>query len=296
MKRRAYTLAEVLIALGIVGILAAVMLPMINKYKPDTTKVLYLNTYDALAESISDMASNGSYYVKDNGVFLFNQHPFANLDNYQDSTNDRHTIAGGRGKFCRVLAENFNTIEEANEVRCSNNNANRPNTNFGANDVSFTNKNGVEFWVATNSSAANTNGWRNADINRYETYIVIDVNGSNNGDNCVFSNNCPKPDRFTFKVSADAEFLPMDEMGIRYLETRSNLKYKKIEDYAANTQLERDIRDRVNKGNRAFDTFPLTDSLLRDSAPQAPGFNYNPYESWLEHEKNLGSGAIHKVQ
>ncbi len=64
MKQRAYTLAEVLIAVGIIGVLAAVMLPMVNKYKPDTTKILYLNTYDALAESISSAANNDAYYVK----------------------------------------------------------------------------------------------------------------------------------------------------------------------------------------------------------------------------------------
>lgn len=256
MKRRAYTLAEILIALGIVGILAAVMLPMVNKYKPDTTKVLYLNTYDALAETISDMASNGAYYTEDNGVFLFSQYPFANLDDYVDSTNERHRIAGGRNKFCRVLAENFNIINETNELNCDNNLM--VNTGAGFRP-SFTHKNGVEFMVGTNTNAPRQNN------NIYQTDIVIDINGVDNGENCVYRNDCQKPDRFTFKVSADAEFLPTDEMGIRYLETRTNLKYKKVEDYANGTQLEEDIRERINKANRPFAAFSLPESLLRDN-------------------------------
>ncbi len=272
MKCRAYTLAEILIALGIVGILAAVALPMINRFKPDTTKILYLNTYDAIAESINGMATNGSYYAIDNGVFQFGENPFANLDRYVDNTNDRHIIEGGRGKFCRVLAENFNIIEEANEIRCTNNNVAQPNTDFGADDVSFTNKNGVEFWVATNSSAANTNGWGYENINRYETYIVIDVNGSNNGRNCVFSDDsdCKKPDRFTFKVSASGDFLPTDKMGIRYLETRTSLKYKQIDDYSNNSdaQLNKDIEARIKKGEETFETFPLERSELQNYAQE----------------------------
>ena len=42
-KKFGYTLAEVLIALGIVGFISAIMLPMINKVKPDPIKVTYIN-------------------------------------------------------------------------------------------------------------------------------------------------------------------------------------------------------------------------------------------------------------
>lgn len=42
MKKKAFTLAEALIALGVVGIVAALMLPLANKTKPDAMKVKYL--------------------------------------------------------------------------------------------------------------------------------------------------------------------------------------------------------------------------------------------------------------
>ena len=258
MKKRAYTLAEILIALGIIGVLAAVLAPMANKFKPDTSKVLYLNTYDALATSITDMATNGAYYVEDNGTFNFSTYPFANLDRYVDSTNPQHTIPAGVGKFCRVLAENFNILEAPNDV-CRNNNR-FPNNPF---EASSTSKNGVEFMVYTEANVPHNN-----DTNTYFTEITIDINGAE-GENCIFNgnnlNSCKRPDRFTFKVSADAEFIPMDEMGWRYLESRTSLKYKKIERTLANDNSEfaNNVRERQNKANdvrNGFDPFTLEHS------------------------------------
>ena len=44
MKRFGYTLAEVLIAIAIVGIVAGLLLPLANKFKPDTDKMMFLKT------------------------------------------------------------------------------------------------------------------------------------------------------------------------------------------------------------------------------------------------------------
>lgn len=272
MKKRAYTLAEILIAVGIIGVLAAVLAPMANKFKPDTSKVLYLNTYDALATSIADMATNGAYYAEDNGTFNFSTYPFANLDRYVDNTNAQHIIEGGAGKFCRVLAENFNILETPNEV-C------QVNQQFSGNNFrkSFTSKNGVEFMVYTRANFPQRYD------NSYVTEITIDINGADNnndndrnhGEDCVFNGNnlnaCKRPDRFTFKVSADAEFIPTDEMGMRYLESRTSLKYKKVEKTLANDNSEfaDNVRERQRRANEVRNSFP-TFNLEHSPAYQAP--------------------------
>ena len=261
MKRSAYTLAEIVIAIGIVGVLAAVMLPMVNKYKPDTTKILYLNTYDALAESIATAADNNSYYEKDNGRFDFSQYPFANLDRYIDSANSNHTIEGGENKLCRVLAENFNITENINDIITNtpiNGRIACDNTYTPYNGVfipSFTNANGVEFMITTTANAPQLN------LNRYQTDIIIDINGANDGDNCTIDT-CQKPDRFTFRVTADAKLQPTDEMGIRYLETRTNLKYKNINDYNNNSQLASDIQEILTKNKEPLEAFNLERSSI----------------------------------
>ena len=63
MKKLAYTLAEVLITLSIIGIIAAVAAPAITSAKPDVNKMQYLKIYDHLTKLTMDMASNPRIYA-----------------------------------------------------------------------------------------------------------------------------------------------------------------------------------------------------------------------------------------
>ena len=58
MKKKGYTLAEALLAMAVIGIVAALMLPLANKYRPDEQKALFINTYDSIVEAVSVLASN----------------------------------------------------------------------------------------------------------------------------------------------------------------------------------------------------------------------------------------------
>ena len=62
MKKNGYTLAEALIAMGVIGIVAALMLPLMNKYKPDNDKAIFLRTYDSIVEAIAVLVSNDEFY------------------------------------------------------------------------------------------------------------------------------------------------------------------------------------------------------------------------------------------
>ena len=53
MKKNGFTLAEVLVTLGIIGILSAIMVPAVGNARPDKTKLLYLKTYDSLSEILN---------------------------------------------------------------------------------------------------------------------------------------------------------------------------------------------------------------------------------------------------
>ena len=52
MKNKAFTLAEILVTLGIIGIVVAVTLPLVNKAKPDNTKIMFLKTYQEMVKAI----------------------------------------------------------------------------------------------------------------------------------------------------------------------------------------------------------------------------------------------------
>lgn len=62
MKKNGYTLAEALIALGIVGVVAALMLPLMNKYKPDADKALFVRTYDSIVDATGSLVEDETIY------------------------------------------------------------------------------------------------------------------------------------------------------------------------------------------------------------------------------------------
>lgn len=211
MKKQGYTLAEVLITLGIIGILAAIMIPLANKFRPDTTKVAYLTTYDSLVTALNGIVNDTTLYPG-----LNTKRPLVNTSAVEI---DGIQIAAGANKLCRILNETLRS--EANNIDFKINNAcsdNYIDANFNATkDFSrdFTAKNGAQFKVGRVFHTY------------YETDIYVDINGDE-GNNCIYdAETCPNPDRFKFFVGANGKIVPADPMGIHYLETRTNLKVQK---------------------------------------------------------------------
>ena len=216
MKKQGYTLAEVLITQGIIGILAAIMIPLANKFRPDTTNVAYLTTYDSLVTALNGIVNNENIYPTVSGGRNYSQKPLLNTSATEI---DGTQIAAGANKLCRILNETLRS--EANNIDFKINNAcsdNYIDANFNATtDFSrdFTAKNGTQFKVGRVFHTY------------YETDIYIDINGYE-GNNCIYdAETCPNPDRFKFFVGANGKIVPADPMGKHYLETRTNLKVQK---------------------------------------------------------------------
>lgn len=246
MKQRGFTLSEVLVAIAIIGVIAAITLPMANKYRPDTSKVLYLNSYDGLRLAIANLAENNDVYPEVQNDLIFSKYPFANTLAAKLNGQD---IAAGRNKLCRALAASFNILEDASEIASDTSNA--CSNSYKAYEqpddfnLSFTNKNGVEFMVTTQAAASPSAGANQS----YETDVIIDINGNDNAPNCTWPS-CKKPDRFIFKISADGEVRALDAAGIYYLETRKSLKQKDIEETAL-------VKSLLTENQKDFDPFTI---------------------------------------
>ena len=61
--KKGFTLAEVIIAVGIIGVIAALMAASFNQMKPDKTKMLYLKAYDALTEAVIAMEDDKTLFA-----------------------------------------------------------------------------------------------------------------------------------------------------------------------------------------------------------------------------------------
>ena len=124
MKKQGYTLAEILICLGIIGILAAILLPLANKYKPDGIKATYVKTYYTLVETIREIASNQAIYplTDSNFTYSYNKAPLFNLEEVtigKDENGNPKKYGGDEAKLCEVLSEFFPQCTKGISWYCS---------------------------------------------------------------------------------------------------------------------------------------------------------------------------------
>ncbi len=224
MERRGFTLAELLIVLGVTGILAAIILPAINGLMPDKTKIMYLKVYDELSRSIGMLASDTSLYPAcinfGSETIGCSEHPLINTSKPVNKKFSSSNYEGDK-KLCSLLAFTMNTDSNT----CSDSVYDFTEGSFD-NDFnskkSFTTANGMEWWVVPqiNTAASGTAS--------YQTDIYVDVDSSKKSSNCIYNtSSCKAPDRFKFMVSADGRVIPADPMGLMYINTRkSYLKNK----------------------------------------------------------------------
>lgn len=205
MKKFGYTLAEVLIAMTIIGVLASLTLPMVNKFKPDSSKAMYIRAYDSIAEILSVLVDNTTIYpVKntDDGPSYL-ETPLANTVavNY-----DGISIPAGNNKMCYVFAISFN----ATAPYCARNAA--ALTNVTNDNYDFITKNGIRFWYTSSVAGKAT--------------FLIDVDPKTDSFNCEYNaTSCKHPDRFRFNIEPNGSFT-VDAKGQEYINDRLNLKRK----------------------------------------------------------------------
>ena len=104
-KIKGFTLAEVLVTVGIIGIVAAITLPLINRFSPDATKVQYLKTYDMLVKTMNKIANNKIYYpetVSDGYKYSYIEYPLVNTSKI---TINKKDITAGTNKIARVFSD-----------------------------------------------------------------------------------------------------------------------------------------------------------------------------------------------
>ena len=229
MKKFGYTLAEILIAITIIGVMTAVMLPLVNNTKPDKTKVMYLKTYDSLVEILNNVTYNSQIFAvstqSGGKTYDISKCPLFDTAARTIVSNNRKILEtqDGKNKLCSVVAASFG-VDPNNQ--CSF------NGNFdGMGENSFTNNYGIQFKFMVSTIDVATGA--------YTTEIYVDVDGAN-GNNCIYNaNTCQRPDRFIFLVSPTGHLIPADPMGQAYLQTRTNLRLVDYVEYISDNNIGR---------------------------------------------------------
>ena len=235
MKKQAFTLTEILITLGIIGVLAAIVTPSITKIHPDETKVKYMKAYNALATLAPEIANDESLFLKEEvlnnttgnvelstaGILNWNE-PSATMREIIDPiyfkeglfTKDKGVLGNsnahgpaGPNKFGYFFSRRLNL---ASGYKCLNS------------DSEFTTGEGIDWLIkgAGSEGTYTTNyaGSANPSVaTNYRQIVRIDVDGSG-GKNCIYNkSSCTKPDRFIFYVYTYGNVEAADPLGKAFL-------------------------------------------------------------------------------
>lgn len=193
--KRGFTLAEVVVTLGIIGIASALMGVAIGNAMPDKNKMKVVNLHQSITSITENLLDNNAIYYKKGS----NDTCYGLGCQYQPLTTPYNSSTySGTNKYGYLLAANMKLKASATSSNSK---------------VNFTTGDGVK-WTINTSSDGNS-------------IITIDLSGDS-GKNCSYNKtSCPKPDTFQLYVDKYGLVKGNDPLTTAYLSNPLKMNDKK---------------------------------------------------------------------
>ena len=196
-KKRAFTLGEVLVTLMIVGVIAALIIPIIKNAQPDKQKLMFKKAYTNVERVVTELVNDDDLYP-DVGDYM-------GLDNTNAVTVNDISYSGNT-KFCQLFAMTINVVDDEN-INCLA----TPGGNGTYNEPSFITADSVAYYLPSTSFDANAT-------------ITVDTNGDKEP-NCFYNaTSCKKPDMFEILVGPDGKVGVEGDLEKEYLQDTSVIR------------------------------------------------------------------------
>lgn len=210
MKKIGFTIMEVLVALAVVGIVAAIVVPQITSVLPDENKLKVLKIQKMLTEINAELLNDKAIYyeVEDgaNGLLI----GLASIRTPRISPYNNEFFTGNR-KYINLLADKLDY------------DINRNSTLEGNFEDNFYTKDGI-YWEIPNYTVQLIPG----NPHTIMTYtLLVDFSGDGVGVDCSYEPVlCPNPDRFEFTIDTYGKVTGRDPLTRAYIENPDRLNEK----------------------------------------------------------------------
>ncbi len=229
MKKIGYTLSEIVIALGLVSVIAVITAPLIGNILPDKNKITVLKTYKIINDTVAELLNDPSKYRKreiTDPSFVCPGH-YCYYVGLGDETTDVKALDGEsidkNNKFIILFGESLHATSK-----------NIKDSSFYTKDgvaIPYTNnppKDAIKWIITKGRKHEDKQQIGQKDFYYYgQDYIItIDINGEEGPDKSTVKN----ADRYVFEVQYDGFVTGVDKLTKQYLKTADKLNNKK-EDY-----------------------------------------------------------------
>ncbi len=204
----AFTLAELLLCLSIIAIIAAIVMPSITQLRPQKNKAMFKKAYNITERIVYELVNDTELYPVVNKS--------RGLDNVDAVTYDDVSYSGDT-KFCRLFARKVNTVKSDAAISLTNETSNCASaTDFS--DPSFTTTDGMLWIIDRTNFDDDTAFSRGNNSEGSSPTIEVDVNGDTEPNCFDGENGCTNdPDRFKIYVRADGKIKVYSEHAKKYL-------------------------------------------------------------------------------
>lgn len=192
MRKSGFTLAEILLVLVIVGIIAAITIPALVRTIPNKDEENHKKLNYQLEQIVSMMYNDEGMYPKND---IFRKSGFKNTD----SVMIKDRVFEGNTKFCELLAEQFE--KTSSTVACGT--LDTPDV------ITFSTTDGMNWYVPKTTFA---NGWTTlkVDINGDKIRKGNKINACSTKDITTNPTKCKKPDLYTYFIRSNGTIVVAD--------------------------------------------------------------------------------------
>ena len=217
-QQNGFTLAETIVTLGIIGILASVLVPVFMNAQPNQEMVMFKKAYYNTTKVVSELLNDDDLYPEREDDASHDGLANVNIADMTDGSREA-TFRGvqyyGPGKFCGLFAAKLGQTGNCEE---------RIDLASGGN---FRTNDGIIWSMPVTSF--DTDSWQR---------IYVDINGLRRGNNCSQSGATGKaceenqaPDQFSIEIQRFGNLRPFGTIENEYITSNKiNIPYKEFLD------------------------------------------------------------------